>query len=335
MRGRKILGEVLLLQSTYLTVKPSSVSAAAGVLLFAATSAHAITVSGSTPNSNLSFSYSPGDNSGVVELNIVRSDLGPGVVTCSGALLRDGVTILTAAHCIADQTGTQEATSAYVTFGLPGSAYTSSAVGFQVDPGYNGLMASSNDIALLTLAASAPADAGRYSLYFGDPVGQTMTLAGYGFGGTGATGYDPINYPLGTLRVGENQYDGVSPSGDLLFDFDDGTAAHDALGSGLGLGAAEAFIAPGDSGGPSFIGGQIAGVHSFVARLPNQPNRSNTDVDSVLDSSFGEFAGDAGVANARGFLQAFADPVPEPKTMFLVGVGLVLVGLVGEKRRRK
>ena len=81
-----------------------------------------------------------------------------------------------------------------------------------------------------------------------------MILAGYGLGGNGISGFDGLDYPLGTLRFGVNEYDGWSGTqagdGDLIFDFDDGTVAHDALGD-LGLGAAEAFVAPGDSGGPS------------------------------------------------------------------------------------
>ena len=55
----------------------------------------------------------------------------------------------------------------------------------------------------------------------------------------------------------------------LCYDFDDGTAAHDAFGQlfgihNLGLGNAEGEDAHGDSGGPAFLpNGQIAGIVDF------------------------------------------------------------------------
>jgi hypothetical protein len=318
-------------------VKTTKVAAATGVLLLVAGSAHAITVSGLNPNSSsymVTASASGGDYSGVVELAIVRSDLGAGVIEeCSGALLADGLSILTAADCVADHNSVEQATTAYVTFNLPDGTSTTSVVGFHVDPLYNGAAESPNDIAILTLAAPAPFAAARYNLYEGDGLGETFTLAGYGLGGTGATGYNGRLYPYGTLRVGENQYEAASGDGDYLFDFDDGLAAQDALGDGLGLGSDEAFIAPGDAGGPSFIDGEIAGVHSFVARI--LPDGSTADIDSVLDSSFGEYAGDASVQNNSAFIEeAMIGSTPEPKTMFLVGIALVVLSLMGSKRRQ-
>lgn len=262
---------------------------------------------------------------------IVRSDLGGGVEECSGALLSDGISILTAAHCLADNNGVPEVTSANVTFVLPGGSYTTRVNGFQIDPLYNGGAKSPNDVAVLTLGAPAPAAAARYSLYTGDTFGETVTVAGFGYGGTGTTGYDPVAYPFGTLREGLNRYETSAMAGDLLYDFDDGTAAHDALG-GLSPEVNQAFIAPGDDGGPSFIDGQIAGVHSFMSRV--LPYGNITDVDGVLDSSFGEYAGDASVAYNAAFLAPFITTTPEPKTSFVIGIVLIVVALViGERRR--
>ncbi len=302
----------------------------------AAGSAHAITVSGLNPNSN-SYLVSAGsfatDYSGVAELTLVRSDLGAAIVQCSGALLADGVTVLTAANCIADSKGAAQATAASVTFTLPSGLYQSGVMSFHVNPRYDGSAQSPDDIALLTLDAPAPSTVARYQLYTGNALDQTFTLAGYGFGGTGAAGYNSSAYSFGTLRVGENQYDAPSGTGDLLFDFDDGTLTHDALGGSPGMSSDEAFIAPGDAGGPSFINGQIAGVHSYSARI--LPNGNSVDIDSVLNSSFGEYAGDVSVSLNAAFIQSLISTAPEPKTMFLIGIALIAVSLMGDKRRQQ
>ncbi|MEK7302567.1 MAG: Calx-beta domain-containing protein, partial [Pseudomonadota bacterium] len=79
----------------------------------------------------------------------------------------------------------------------------------------------------------------------------------------------------------------------LVADFDDGTISHDALGnlinrSGLGLGNNEGLIAPGDSGGPALINGQVTGVASYTASL--SLGNINPDIDSLSNSSYGEIA---------------------------------------------
>jgi hypothetical protein len=81
----------------------------------------------------------------------------------------------------------------------------------------------------------------------------------------------------------------------LLYDYDDGTPAHDALGvlfkvNNLGLGAAEGMSQAGLSGAPTFINNQIAGIGSYIFRS------DATDVNSVVDSSFGEMGSDMRVS---------------------------------------
>jgi hypothetical protein len=312
-------------------VKNNTITAAAGVLLLVAGSACAITISGLNSNSIASTTSQVADYSGVVQLTIVRPDLGRGMLEqCSGALLADGLSILTAADCVAGRGGLEQASSAYVTFHLPDGAYVANVARIHVDPLYNGAIQSANDIAVLTLSAPAPFTAARYELFESDAVGDTVTFAGYGMGGTGANGYDGALYPPGTLHLGENQYDAMSGSGDYLFDFDDGTVARDALGDGIGWMSEEAMIAPGDAGGPSFVDGEIAGVHSFVTRV--LPTGGTVDIDGVLNSSFGEWGGDASVFTHMAFIRSAISPTPEPKTMFLVGMALVVVSLVGPKR---
>jgi len=290
---------------------------AAGVLLLAAGPADAITVSGLNPNASsyvISVDSLGTDYSGVAQLTIVRPDLGFGMFeTCSGALLADGYSVLTAAHCIAGQNGTAEATTAYVRFSASSSALQSQLAKLDVDPLYDGTAESPHDIAVLTLTEPAPSGVARYELYEGDSTGQVVTL-----------------------RVGQNQDDtssgGWPADDDVLFAFDDGTTSHDPLGD-FGLGAAEGFVAPGNAGGPSFLGGRIVGVHYFVARV--LPEGSTYDIDKVLNSSFGEYAGGGRVALNAAFMQAMMVASPEPKAMFLIGIALVAVALLGDKRRRR
>ena len=318
-------------------MKRINVLTAAGALLLVAGPAHTITAAGFNPKSSSYRATSSGFDgaySGVAEVLIVRSDLGHGVVEgCSGTLLADGVSILTSAHCIAGADGAEQATAAYVAFTTPDGAYTSQVVSFKVDPAYDGSVASPNDVAVLTLASPAPDTVTRYNLYAGDPSGQIMTLAGYGIGGAGTTGYNPIEYPFGTLRAGENEYDPYAGTGDLMFDFDDGSTALDGLGSSEDprySGADEAFIAPGDAGGPSFIDGEVAGVHSYDT-FPD----GGLDTGDVLNSSFGKVAADASVAYNLEFNQSALLSAPEPRLMMLLGVALVSIALVGDKRRHR
>jgi hypothetical protein len=154
-------------------------------------------------------------HSGVAELLIVRSDLGYGVVEgCSGALLADGISILTSAHCIADAKGITQATAAYVTFTTADGAFSTRAVNFKVDPSYNGSSTSPNDVAVLTLVSPAPDTVTRYGLYTGDASDQLLTLAGYGFGGAGGS-REQYDSGQGTAGPGTD---------DLLVDFNEGTA---------------------------------------------------------------------------------------------------------------
>jgi hypothetical protein len=149
------------------------------------------------------------------------------------------------------------------------------------------------------------------------------------------TGYDGLDYPMGTLRLGPNEYDGWSGAeigdGDLIFDFDDCTLTHDAL-TDLGLGAEEALVAPGDSGGPSFINGKLVRIHSLVSR-----NRAgcSTEIDGLLTSSFGEDAGDVSVGADSVVIQSLLVSSPEPSTMFLIGIALVAVSLLADKTRHR
>jgi len=221
----------------------------------------------------------------------------------TGAVLFDGRAILTAAHLFEGRTG-----SVSVTFETRNGMQTVSASKFLQRPGYDA--EGNNDLAIVWLSNSAPAAADRYNLYRdSNEIGQTFTFSGYGKTGTGSTGITggDTSSPI-RLKAG-NQFDADAATlksylgsamtwtpltgTQLIADFDSGSAANDALGrlinsNGLGLGLDEGFIAPGDSGGPAFLNGQIAGVASYTTSLSR--GSVNPDIDSSDNSSFGEIA---------------------------------------------
>ena len=189
----------------------------------------------------------------------------------------------------------------------------------QVHEAWDGSFETGNDIALIRLDAAAPVEIQTYGIYRNsDEVGQVADKAGYGRTGTGDTGDDIVS---GTKHAGQNLYDALGdvfdtvggidpiPGSQLAYDFDNGLVANDAfdffdssLSGGnladLGVGANEVMSAPGDSGGPSFINGLIAGVTSWGLTLERRggPPPRTSDVDKQLNSSFGEFGFDTRVS---------------------------------------
>ncbi len=281
-----------------------------------------------------------------------------GPLGCTGALLSSGQQILTAAHCVTDSAGalTLESGTAYFATMADG-AYTGTreAVHFStvtVHPDWAGKsFLGGNDIAVITLDTVAPEGAQRYDLYTGfDEIGKAHDRVGWGQVGTG----DGTVLAAGGFRTGQNVYDlsgaVVDPAlghaanpAVLYYDFDDGVydaalgfGPHDALGywfgvHDLGLGDTESIAAPGDSGGPTFIDGRIAGVTSFNVTFWDSSGHT-TDVDSPYggpDGSFGEIGGDTRVSFYVDWIRAQA--VPEPAAWMLMGAGLL--GLACRRRR--
>src|ERR1039458_3224362 len=114
---------------------------------------------------------------GVVELD---SSDGFG---CSGSLLSDGYSILTAAHCV-----TSSPSYVNVYFPGPSGSVDYIATTYYVDPLYTGDSTQGNDLAIVRLNQAPPSSAIGYSLYTGFTT-STILLAGYGETGTGTTAF--------------------------------------------------------------------------------------------------------------------------------------------------
>ncbi len=85
----------------------------------------------------------------------------------------------------------------------------------------------------------------------------------------------------------------------------------------------EGNVAPGDSGGALFIGGQLAGVISFLG-----------SVDGNGNADYGDVSGYTRVSTFNTWIdeQIAANSVPEPSTYFL---SLIAILSIGYRRNKK
>jgi len=262
---------------------------------------------------------------------------------CSGSLLADGSSILTAGHCVTSGYGSPIATGITVYFMGDHGLVAQPVSNVQVDPGYNGNSANGYDLAVLTLSQPAPSFAVGYSLVTSSLIPPIpVVLAGYGYGGTGATGASGGTYPFGTLRVGANQYEG---NGQQFFNwspqllvgqfYDSTTSSTNVLGVAHPYSSSnEVDTAPGDSGGPTFYAGKIVGVHDLgicegapgVCFVPPSEGSAN-------NSFFGEMWADTSVAANLSFIENAQ--VPEPASCSLVLLGLAAAGFFARRAGRR
>lgn len=253
---------------------------------------------------------------------------------CSGSLMSTGIHVLAAAHCVTDSNGVVNVVSGTVTFRGDVGDYT---IGFDksgvvVHSSWNGDVIKGNDVAVIQLLGLAPVEITRYDIDrdTSNDLKANNEKDGFGISGFGAIGADRTTYPFGTARNGVNLYDDYAdtmlkalrlkpgkqfvPGSQLQYDFDNGKSANDAFGyffnnHHLGLGNNEVGSAPGDSGGPTYTRDStnklvVTGITSYGIRL-QYVTGGTSDVDSQLNSSFGEFAGDTSVA----FYSSFIDSV--------------------------
>ncbi len=252
-----------------------------------------------------------------------------GTFRCTGALLPTGQHVLTAAHCITNSAGTLDAISGTVMFDAnPGLDTPIPITTFTKHPAWDGDLFRGNDIAILTLSSIAPPNVPRYDIdrNGADDLSVIVNKAGYGKSGTGLTG---ATLSSGIKREGDNRYDALAdlmlsalglipgtnfvPGSVLQYDFDNGFAQNDAFDfffgiNHLGFGADEVSSAPGDSGGPSFSNNVITGVTSYGITL-EFGDGSTSDVNAILDSSFGEFSGDTRVSSYASFVDSVVPQV--------------------------
>lgn len=212
----------------------------------------------------------------------------------SGVLLYGGQAILTVAHLF----GSSNPIAA-VYFETTSGTVSETVRKVSLYPGHDATNAN-GDLALVWLSSSAPVAAQRHELYrASDEIGQRFTLAGYGTLESSPTTHlrtqasNQFEAEAGQLKVSLGTGMAWTPSCDtiLVADYDNGSAAQDALGrllnvTGLGLGGAEGLNMPGDSGGPAFIGDKVAGIASYTADL--ELGSIHPDIDSTSNSSFGE-----------------------------------------------
>ena len=210
--------------------------------------------------------------------------------------------ILTAAHNLtAASSGT---------FTINGNSYTSSQL--ISHPSWNGNAFNGYDIALVRLSASV-AGVAPATLYTGSlEFGETATYVGFGFTGTGLTGWQSLD---NQKRAFQNVIDGQfgNPSLILGGDFDNPhTTADNGFGDVTPL-TLEGCVAPGDSGGGVFLNFDsqfyLAGVISFVAAADGNANADYGDV--------------SGFGRASTFAPWIVSTVPEPSVLTLVGLSIL------------
>jgi len=215
--------------------------------------------------------------------------------------------VLTAAHLFL--------TASSVTFTIGGTAYTSTQL--FTDPGWDGKSSDGSDIGLVHLSSSLTAIPPPPLFTGSSLLGQTGTFVGYGFTGTGLTGWGSLDGQKrgfqDVVDVNNQNFGNTSSVFGATFD-------NPTNGNALTL---EGCVAPGDSGGGVFVtdGSQyyLAGVISFVASTNGNAN-----------STYGNFSGFDSVSAATPWIIA---TIPEPSTLTMAAaLGLALFW--AEKCRR-
>ena len=286
--------------------------------------------------------------------------------SCSGSLLWDRQTILTAAHCVSKTDGTARATQVDVRFRGATNLSTSdvvlanSASTISIMPGYSGSVIENRDIAVIRLNQAPPTFAESYSLFGGNPLNSQANFSGWGSVGDGTTGDQYGFGGAGRRLQGQNQWNAYANNaaglfsggvnqGILVYDFDNGSYNRNRLCSIFGLlqgstnplcetgyGLDEVALGRGDSGGPGFLFNpssgkwEIAGVASWVTG----GYATNTETGNcAFLSCFGALGGHTSVGRTEASDFINASVVPEPGTWALMLAGLAGVAVASRRRR--
>ena len=219
----------------------------------------------------------------------------------TGELLSTGYHVMTAAHLLygtGDAAASIDPSTVYVSFvNTAGDVFTYTAKEIYIHPDYTGNYLTQADIAIIALDECVDSSITRYDIYRdSDEIDRNFTMVGFGEtsrvvkenervenddtttndnnnnnGDTNTTTQESIaskHFGMNTFELYGTDISRGYNHNTLLFDFDDGSRKYDTFGNSYnvvnrGLGDNETMAALGDSGGPCFIDGKVAGVISW------------------------------------------------------------------------
>ena len=265
-----------------------------------------------------------------------------GVANCSASAIAPNA-LLTAAHCVAPSGAASVSQNVTAILRSVTESVTVTASAVIPYPSYQASYLG-GDLAVVILSQTLPSWVALYGIYdASNELGQVFDAAG--FAGAALSGFHTYQNRF------EN--DGLFWTSDWLsFDYDSGVETNNALSafgpSDLGV-TNEGVIRFGDSGGPAFINGHVAGVPSGLWRYEYFANGQLTsaDVDNVINSSFGEIGFMVRVSLYRNWILSTvaaggnagpswlqnSSPVPEPGTLPLLAVAAIFWRMTAKRRR--
>lgn len=333
-----------------------------------------------TPAARVDANLASSPYSGVVSINIRYNAQS---FICSGTLVGTRQ-VVTAGHCVdtngngrvidVSQPFSTSGNDVRVVFNATGSgagAAVVNASAVSINPNYAGFgncpvgvpgFCVNDDVAVITLAQDAPADAKIYRLFSGDlGLGQLVNLAGYGTSGDGINGFN-VDANFRIKRSGSNVLDLFEGNDEALTGFDsfgflqglgrsevwfadfDGTNSRGLLKDSnctvflvctqqLANGV-ETNIGGGDSGGPTFIDINnelfLVGDNTFGWSGFGEERRGafGSLFGGILLGAYTDYLFGA----TNGAIQIVSN-VPEPGTLALFGLGFAMLPAMRKRKQ--